>query len=62
MRSSVTEGCRPFIPDPLPQLDAAVLAADANFVRRDNPAVLDMARQVVHHRLGLDGDGNAGSR
>jgi hypothetical protein len=30
-------------------------AADANFVLADNPAVLDLARQVVHRRLGLDG-------
>jgi hypothetical protein len=30
-----------------------LLAANANFVLRDDPAVLDMARQVVRRRLGV---------
>src|ERR1700734_2832301 len=42
------------------ELNGIILAADANFVLHDNPAVLDMARQVTHRRLGLDSD--AGSR
>ncbi len=44
------------------ELNGIILAADANFVLHDNPAVLDMARQVAHRRLGLDSDGNAGGR
>jgi AcrR family transcriptional regulator len=39
------------------ELNGIILAADANFVLHDNPAVLDMARQVAHRRLGLDSDG-----
>ena len=35
------------------ELNGIILAADANFVLHDNPAVLDLARQVVHRRLGL---------
>src|SRR6478609_2569578 len=35
------------------ELHAALLAADARFVLHDDPAVLDLARQVVRHRLGL---------
>ena len=30
------------------------------FVLHDDPAVLDLARQVVRQRLGLDNEGNAG--
>jgi AcrR family transcriptional regulator len=37
------------------ELNGIILAADANFVLHDNPAVLDLARQVVQRRLGLDG-------
>jgi len=37
------------------ELNGIILAADANFVLHDDPAVLDLARQVVHRRLGLDG-------
>jgi len=44
------------------ELNGICLAADANFVLHDNPAVLDLARQVAHHRLGLGSDGNPGSR
>ncbi len=40
------------------ELHATLLAADARFVLHDDPAVLDLARQVVHQRLGLvDGHG-----
>lgn len=33
------------------ELNGIILAADANFVLHDNPAVLDLARQVVRRRL-----------
>jgi AcrR family transcriptional regulator len=33
------------------ELNGIILATDANFVLHDNPAVLDLARQVVHRRL-----------
>jgi AcrR family transcriptional regulator len=36
------------------ELNGIILAADANFVLHDDPAVLDLAREVVHRRLGLD--------
>ncbi len=39
------------------ELNGIILAADANFVLHDDPAVLDLARQVVHRRLGLGSDG-----
>jgi AcrR family transcriptional regulator len=42
------------------ELHAILLAADTKFVLLDDPAVLDLARQVVHQRLGLDDGGNAG--
>jgi hypothetical protein len=35
------------------ELNGVILATDADLP--DNPAVLDLARQVVHRRLGLDG-------
>ena len=35
------------------ELNGVILAANANFVLRDDPAVLDMARNVVRRRLGL---------
>ena len=44
------------------ELHAILLAADAKFVLHDDPAVLDLARQVVHQRLGLDDGGNEGGR
>ncbi|MGB6582797.1 MAG: TetR/AcrR family transcriptional regulator [Streptosporangiaceae bacterium] len=44
------------------ELNGICLAADANFVLHDNPAVLDLARQVAHRRLGLDSGGHPGSR
>jgi len=39
------------------ELNGIILAADANFVLHDNPAVLDLARQVVRRRLGLGDHG-----
>jgi len=36
------------------ELHAILLGADAKFVLDDDPAVLDLARQVVHQRLELD--------
>jgi AcrR family transcriptional regulator len=36
------------------ELHAILLAADAKAVLFDDPAVLDLAREVVHQRLGLD--------
>jgi AcrR family transcriptional regulator len=35
------------------ELHAILLAADTKFILLDDPAVLDLARQVVRHRLGL---------
>ena len=32
-----------------------MLAADTNFVLHDDPAVLDLARQIVQQRLGVTG-------
>ena len=42
------------------ELHAMLLAADTRFVLHDDPAVLDLARQVVRRRLGLDDGENAG--
>jgi len=51
---------REWRPDQLAfELNGIILAADANFVLHDNPAVLDLARQVVHRRLGLASNGSA---
>ncbi len=36
------------------ELNGIILAADASFVLHDDPAVLDLAHQVVRRRLGLD--------
>jgi AcrR family transcriptional regulator len=44
------------------ELNGIILAADTNFVLHDNPAVLDLARQVVHRRLGLGSGSDAGKR
>ena len=44
------------------ELNGICLAADANFVLHDNPAVLDLARQVARRRLGLGTDGNTDGR
>ena len=37
-----------------------LLAADTKFVLHDDPAILDLARQVLHQRLGLDNAKNSG--
>jgi AcrR family transcriptional regulator len=44
------------------ELNGIILATDANFVLHDDPAVLDLARQVVHRRLGLSDNSNAAGR
>jgi AcrR family transcriptional regulator len=44
------------------ELNGIILAADTNFVLHDDPAVLDLARQVVRRRLGLGSDGKPGRR
>jgi AcrR family transcriptional regulator len=44
------------------ELNGVILAADANFVLHDDPAVLDLARQVVRRRLGLSENGGVGGR
>ena len=41
------------------ELHAILLAADTKFVLHDDPAVLDLALQVVHQRLGLGNGRNA---
>jgi AcrR family transcriptional regulator len=41
------------------ELHGAMLAADTNFVLHDDPAVLNLARQIVRQRLGADNGGNA---
>jgi AcrR family transcriptional regulator len=35
------------------ELNGILLAADTNFVLHNDPAVLDLARQIVHQRLGV---------
>jgi AcrR family transcriptional regulator len=44
------------------ELNGIILATDASFVLHDDPAVLDLARQVVRRRLGLSDGGNAARR
>ncbi len=41
------------------ELHGIMLAADTNFVLHDDPAVLNLARQIVHQRLGVDDGGDA---
>ena len=41
------------------ELNGIILAADASFVLHDDPAVLDLARQVVRQRLGPGNGRNA---
>ena len=36
------------------ELHAILLGADTKFILNDDPAVLDLARQVIRQRLGLD--------
>src|SRR5262245_5368691 len=42
------------------ELHAILLAADTKFVLHDDPAVLDLAQQIVRHRLGLDNTSTTG--
>ena len=42
------------------ELHGVLLAADAKFILLDDPAVVGLARRVVHQRLGLGNDGNPG--
>ncbi len=44
------------------ELHGIMLAADTNFVLHDDPAVLNLARQIVHQRLGVDDGGDAADR
>jgi AcrR family transcriptional regulator len=41
------------------ELSGIILAADANFVLHDDPAILDVAREVLHRRLGLGRDSSS---
>ena len=41
------------------ELHAILLGADTKFVLNDDPAALDLARQVVRHRLGMDNGSDA---
>jgi len=41
------------------ELNGTLLAADTSFVLHGDPAVLDLARDVVRHRLGLSDDARA---
>ena len=43
------------------ELNGIILAADTNFVLHDDPAVLDLARQIVHQRLGPRSAGRVGT-
>jgi tetracycline repressor-like protein len=36
------------------ELHAILLAADTKFILNDDPAALDLARQIIRRRLGLD--------
>src|SRR5215475_8649776 len=42
------------------ELHAILLAADTKFVLHDDPAVLDLARQIIRQRLGVDNRRSAG--
>ena len=42
------------------ELNGIILATNASFVLHDDPAVLDLARQVVHQRLGPGNGRNGG--
>jgi AcrR family transcriptional regulator len=41
------------------ELHGIMLAADTHFVLRDDPTVINLARQIVRQRLGLGNGGNA---
>jgi AcrR family transcriptional regulator len=43
------------------ELNGIIVAANTNFVLHDNPAVLDMARQIVYRRLGVSSSTRAGT-
>jgi hypothetical protein len=43
------------------ELHAVLLGADTKFVLHDDPAILDLARDVVRRRLGLDDRDTTGS-
>ena len=36
------------------ELNGTILATDASFVLHDDPAVIELARRVVHRRLGVN--------
>jgi len=42
------------------ELHAILLGGDTKFILHDDPAVMNLARRVVHQRLGLDHHGAAG--
>src|SRR5262249_39875693 len=42
------------------ELHAILLGADAKFILHDDTAILDLAREVIHRRLGLDNGVDAG--
>ena len=44
------------------ELHAILLGADTKFILNDDPAALDLARQVIRQRLGLDNGSNASER
>jgi AcrR family transcriptional regulator len=44
------------------ELHGTMLAANTSFVLHDDPAVLNLARQIVHQRLGLGNGGNTDER
>lgn len=44
------------------ELHAVLLGADTKFILHDDPAILDLARDVVHRRLGLDDRATTGTR
>src|SRR6201996_9428834 len=54
--TAIEQGELPSDEDPVQltfEMNGLILATDASFVLRGAPAVLDLARQVVHRRLGL---------
>ena len=42
------------------ELHAILLGADTKFILQDDPAALDLARQIIRQRLGLDNRENPG--
>ena len=41
------------------ELHAILLGADTKFILQDDPAALDLGRQIIRQRLGLDSGSNA---